>query len=112
LKLSLVGSTRKPSTKKATKANATAQKKTIQSSLRAASAELESSSPSLSDPDNDFNSNVDEASTADDEPDDEELFNVTGMSDKEARKILDDEVTVFSLFFLFLQLQYNRSGTP
>lgn len=109
LKLSLVGSTQKPSTKKATKAKVTAQKKTIPS--RAASAELESSS--LSDPDHDdFNLNADDASTADDEPDDEELFDVTGMSEKEARKLLDNEVTVFYVLILFLRLQYNCSGTP
>jgi hypothetical protein len=82
-----------------TKAKATAQKKTIRS--RAASAELDSSS--LSDPDNDeFNLNADDASTADDEPDDEELFNVTGsMSENEARKLLDNEVTVFLFSFYF-----------
>jgi len=88
------------------KSNTTNKAKKQPPKPRAASIASESSS--LSDPDNEFLNKAGEGSTDEDDPDGEEDLDVTGMTEQDAWKLLDDEVQSFLHYLiLFYSIYYT-----
>lgn len=69
-------------------------------------------SSSLSDPDDDSLNKAGERSTDEDNPDGEENFDVTGMTEQDAWKLLDDEVQSFFYYLILFYLLHPYLGSP
>jgi hypothetical protein len=93
--------------KASAKKNATT--KTAKQPRKSRASSIESGSSSLSDPDDELTNAAQggDGSAHEDNPDDEETLDVAGMTDKEAKKLLDDEVWPFihsSLYLIYCGL--------